>query len=232
MTLGAAGFARLLEIAGVNILFSGDNAIVVAMVIRNLPPTQRNIASMAGISLAMLAETAAVLTVAWLLKLGPVSLAGGILLAMIAIGLLRENGNTVDATIHHAPGRGLLHATITVAGAYLVGCLDNILAVAAVGRGAGGLVVLGLLTSGAVLVPANLVIANLMKRFPLMLKLGAAIVGWTAGSMIAAALAPRGQMLRGSTSEFFIPALMTFFVASSPLWWRPRIRGPSLIKPD
>jgi YjbE family integral membrane protein len=228
MTPGAADAARLLEIAGVNVLLSGDNAIIVAMAIRNLPPAQRQIASAAGISLAILMETAATLTVAWLLKLPPVSLGGGILLALIAIGLLRENGsgNTPDVTARPVAGKGLLYAILTVAGAYLAGCLDNIVGVAAVSRGHAWLLVMGLMVSGAILVPASLAVANLMKRFPLILKLGAAFLGWTAGSMLAVVLAPRAQALRGPTSQLLMPVLMTFLVVSSPLWWpaRPRPR--------
>jgi YjbE family integral membrane protein len=230
MMTGAADAIRLLEIAGVNILLSGDNAIIVAMAIRNLPSAQRETASAAGIGLAILAEAAVTLTVAWLLGFAPVTFIGGILLAVIAIGLTRNNrGESPDVIAHHEAGKSLLRAIVEVAGAYLVGCVDNILGVAAVGRGDAWLLVLGLTLSGAVLVPASVAIAALMRRFPLILKLGAAILGWTAGSMMTAAVARLFHKLRSSTSQLLIPALMTILVVTSPLWWRPSpgVRSPA-----
>src|SRR5260370_3562478 len=173
--------ARLFEIAGLNLLLSGDNAIVVGMAIRRLPPAQRKIASAAGISGAVLLQTAATLTVASLMKLPAVSLAAGILLTFIAIRFLLENGNTHKAVQIYSD-RGLAHAIMIVIGAYLVMSLDNILAIAAVGRGHSALLILGLLLSGGLLVPASLLIAKLMRPYPVTLTLGAGILGRTAGS--------------------------------------------------
>jgi YjbE family integral membrane protein len=212
--------ARLLEIVAVNLLLSGDNAIVVAMAIRNLPPAHRKLASAIGISAAILAETVATLTVAWALELAAVSLAGGILLALIAIRFLREGADHADPAIQHHSSQRLYHSIGIVTGAYFVMCLDNILAVAAIGRGHPVLMGLGLLLSGALLVPASLAIAQLMKRYPLTLTVGAGILGWTAGSMIALAPSRMDKLLHGSINQLVIPAVMAVVVTTSPWWWR------------
>ena len=217
--------ARLLEIIGVNLVLSGDNAIAVGMAIRRLRKDQRKIASIAGISVGLIVQTAVTLTVASLLELPGISLAGGILLGFVAVRLLQDDGNgRVASTDYHS--KGLHHSIAIVAGAYLLMSLDNILGVAAVGRGHPALLILGIMLSGAILVPASLVIANLMKRYPVTLKLGAGILGWTAGSMIAEIFPPLGEKLNGHIAQIIIPAMMTVAVVTSPWWWRPRNRRP------
>jgi YjbE family integral membrane protein len=221
----AADAARLFEIIGVNILLSGDNVVAVGMAIRNLPTTQAEIASGAGIGAAVLLQIAATLTVARLLKLPAVSLAGGFLLCVIAVRLTRENGDLPQPTVHAFPDQGLYRSIMTVTGAYFVMCLDNILGIAAVGRGHPMLLVAGLLLSSAVIIPASLVIANLMRRYPLTLTVGAGILGWVAGSMLAAVASRLGHLLTGRVTQFLIPAAMTVIVVTSPLWWRSRNRN-------
>lgn len=222
MNWAVADTARLFEIAGVNIVLSGDNAVVVAMAIRNLPVAQRRIASAAGITGALLVETAVTLTIASLLEHPVLSLAGGLLLGWIAIRLLHENGSSQDSAIATDEPRGkrLHHSILAVAGAYLIMCLDNILAIAAVGRGHPDLLVLGLLLSAVLLVPASLMIANLMKRYRITVMIGAGLLGWTAGSMIAVMPSRLDEMLHGSINQLFIPAAMAMVVVTSPLWWR------------
>ncbi len=223
--------ARLFEIAGLNILLSGDNVIVVGMAIRNLPTAQGRISSAAGISGAILVQTAATLMVASLLRLPAVSLTGGILLTLIAVRLARKDGLRRQPAADIQAG-SLLGSIMTVIVAYLLMSLDNILAVAAAGREHPALMVFGLVLSGAVLIPASLVIANLMRRYPLTLTIGAAVVGWTAGSMIAALLPPLGDILQGRILQLFIPAVTTAAVVTCPWWWtRDRVSlsaGPAV----
>jgi YjbE family integral membrane protein len=217
--------ALLLEIVAVNLLLSGDNAIVVAMAIRNLPPAHRKLASAIGISAAILAETVATLTVARALELAAASLAGGILLALIAIRFLREGAEHADSALQHHSGQRLYHSIGIVTGAYFVMCLDNILAVAAIGRGHPVLMSLGLLLSGVLLVPASLAIARLMQRYPLTLTVGAGILGWTAGSMIALVPLRMDKLLHGQVNQLLIPAVTAVVVTTSPWWWRTRGRN-------
>ncbi|HXR35082.1 MAG TPA: YjbE family putative metal transport protein [Candidatus Binataceae bacterium] len=221
--------ARLFEIAGLNILLSGDNVIVVGMAIRNLPLARRRISSAAGISGAVLVQTAATLMVASLLEVPAVSLAGGILLILIAIRLARKDGPRWQPAADDQAG-SLLGSIMTVIVAYLLMSLDNILAIAAVGGEHPALLAPGLALSGAFLIPASLMIANLMRRYPVTLSIGAAVVGWTAGSMIAAWLPPLGEILQGRILQLFIPAVTTVMVVTSPWWWK-RDRGAQPARP-
>jgi YjbE family integral membrane protein len=220
-----ADAARLFEIVGVNILLSGDNAIAVGMAIHNLPTTQGQIASAAGIGAAILLQIAATLTVARLLKLPAVSLAGGFLLCVIAIRLTRKDGDLPQPTPYAFLDEGLYRSIVTVTGAYFVMCFDNILAIAAVGRGHPVLLVVGTLLSSAVIIPTSLVIANLMKRYPVMLTIGSAILGWVSGSMLAAVASLLGHLPIGPVTQILIPAVITVIVVTSPWWWRSRNRN-------
>ncbi len=224
MNLVGADAACLLEIAGMNIMLSGDNAVVVGMMVRNLRDAERLVAVVAGIIVAVLLQTAATLTVAELLRLPMVSFAGGLLLCFIAIRLSRNNGTVPEIRLHHHIGQGPLGSMIKVAGIYLVTGPDNILAIAAIGHGHPWLLITGLLLSSAVVIPMSLIIANLMKRFPLILTAGAGVVGWVAGSMLAAALR-LDHILTSGIAPFFIPTVITAAVLTSALWYRFGTRG-------
>jgi len=225
VNLAAADAARLLEIVGMNVMLSGDNAVAVGMTVRNLRGAQRRLAAAAGIVVAVLLQTAATLTLAALLRLPVVSLAGGLLLCIIAVRLLQDNGNGAQIPLAHHFAQGPVASMVKVVGLYLVMSPDNILAIAAVGRGHPWLLTGGLLLSSTVIIPASLLIANLMKRYPFILTVGAGVVGWVAGSMLAGPL-HLDHILAGELTRFFIPALITAAVLASPLWYRFRNRQP------
>jgi YjbE family integral membrane protein len=227
----AADAARLLEIVGMNIMLSGDNAVVVGMTVRNLRGTQRRVAAAAGVVIAMLLQAAATLTVAELLRLPIVSLAGGLLLCVIGIRLLRDNGSVPQLALPYRVSDGPFASMLKVIGIYLVMSPDNILAIAAVGRGHPWLLSAGLLLSSAVIIPASLIIADLMKRYPIILTAGAGVVGWVAGSMLEGAL-HLDQILNGQVARFFIPAMITVAVLTSPLWYRFGNRTMQSIRDD
>ena len=98
-------------------------------------------------------------------------------------------------------------------------CPDNILAIAVGGQGHPWLLSIGLLLSTALIIPASLLIANLMGRYPLILKAGGGILGWIAGSMLAGSLARLDQLPTGAVTRFMIPAVTVVIVVTSPLWW-------------
>jgi predicted tellurium resistance membrane protein TerC len=108
---------------------------------------------------------------------------------------------------------------VTVVFAYLVMCLDNILAIAAVGQDHPALLALGLTMSCVLLIPGSLVIAELMKRYPLLVRIGAGVLGWTGGTMVAAALPVLGDRFSGPMAQFLVPVLTAATVVSSPSWW-------------
>jgi YjbE family integral membrane protein len=214
-----ADAARLFEIIGANILLSGDNAVVVGMAIRSLPAAQGRVASAAGISAAVLVQIVVTLTVARLLALPAVSLPAALLLCAIAIRLLRNNGGLAQPALWGHSEQGLLGSIATVTVVYFIMCPDNILAIAAVGRGHPWLLTAGLLLSTALIIPASLVIANLMRRYPITLTAGAAILGWIGGSLLAGALPWLAHLPIGPL-QFMIPAVTVVIVITSPVWWR------------
>lgn len=230
MNFSAADAGLLLEVVGMNLLLSGDNAIVVAMTVRNLRDAHRRVAAGFGIVAAVLLQIAATLTIAELLRLPIVPIAAGILLLFIAIRLLHENSSLRQTALPYDLGGGLLRSTLKVIGIYLAMSPDNVLAIAAAGRGHPWLLGIGILLSSAAIVPASLIVADLIKRSPLILTAGAALVGWSAGSMLAAQM-PLGHLPGRQITPLLIPALITLAVLTSPFWYpagntQPRPLGP------
>ncbi len=223
MSWGFAEAALLTEIVAVNLMLSGDNAIVVALAIRKLPPAQRKIASSVGIRVGVVAQILATLTVASLLQAPIVSCVGGGLLGWVGIRLLQDHRGDQSS---FTDGRtSFLNAIMIVAAAYLLESLDNILAIAAIGQGHPVLLAVGLLLSCEFLVLGSLVVAELMRRYPLLVTLCAGVVGWIGGAMITAALSRWGAGFDGQLAQLSVPFLMTIVVVSSPFWWPARDRG-------
>jgi len=177
----AHNWVALLEIIGVNIVLSGDNAVVIALACRTLPPAQQRLAIIFGAAGAIVLR--AVLTVfAVLLLTRPyLKLAGGALLLWIAIKLLLPDDDGDGETEGHA---GMFAAIKTIVIADLVMSLDNVLGVAAVAKGDVILLVLGLLISMPLIIYGSTLIMGLMGRFPVLITLGAALLGYVAGEMV------------------------------------------------
>lgn len=174
-------WVALLEIIGVNIVLSGDNAVVIALACRTLPPAQQRLAIIFGAAGAIVLR--AVLTVfAVLLLARPyLKLAGGALLLWIAIKLLLPDDDGDGETEGHA---GMFAAIKTIVIADLVMSLDNVLGVAAVAKGDVILLILGLLISMPLIIYGSTLIMGLMGRFPVLITLGAALLGYVAGEMM------------------------------------------------
>jgi YjbE family integral membrane protein len=176
----AHNWIALLEIIGVNIVLSGDNAVVIALACRTLPPAQQRLAIFFGAAAAIVLR--AVLTVfAVLLLTRPyLKLVGGVLLLWIAIKLLLPDDDGDGETDGKA---GIYAAIKTIVIADLVMSLDNVLGVAAVAKGDVVLLVLGLLISMPLIIYGSTLIMRLMGRFPVIITLGAALLGYVAGEM-------------------------------------------------
>ena len=171
----------LLEIIGVNIVLSGDNAVVIALACRSLPPTQQRLAILFGAAGAIVLR--AVLTVfAVLLLARPyLKLVGGVLLIWIAIKLLMPEDDADDGSKDNS---SMYAAIKTIVIADLVMSLDNVLGVAAVAKGDVVLLILGLLISMPLIIYGSTLIMRLMGRFPVIITLGAALLGYVAGEMV------------------------------------------------
>lgn len=175
-----AFWTGLLAIIWVNIILSGDNAVVIALAARSLPKEQQGKAVALGAGAAVVMRIILTLFAATLLQLPYLKVLGGLLLFWIAVKLLvPEEGN--DDIASHS---NLLHAIRTILFADLVMSVDNVLAVAATAHGNSALLVLGLLISIPLVIWGATMLMNLMERFPVIVLLGAAMIGWVAGEMI------------------------------------------------
>lgn len=176
-----AFWVSLGEIALVNILLSGDNAVMIALAARSLPPHQQKKAIVGGSIAAIIILVVLTTAAAELLEFPYLRLAGSVLLFWIAVQLLLPDDDEGHRT---RSGGGLLAAIRTILVANLIMSMDNVLGVAAVARGRVALLIAGLGISIPVIVFGSTLVLRLMTRFPVIIKLGAALLGWVAGDML------------------------------------------------
>jgi len=181
--MDAQFWAALFEIIAVNIVLSGDNAIVIALACRSLPPRQQRMGVMLGAGAAIAMRVAFTAVAVTLMSLPTVGVFGGGLLLWIGWKLLAEDNEgegDVTASDH------LWGAVRTVLVADAVMSLDNVIAVAGAAKGDTLLLVLGLVISVPLVVFGATVLLKLIQRFPVIVTLGAALVGFIAGEVIVA----------------------------------------------
>ena len=172
---------QALKIIWINILLSGDNAIVIALACRALPPRQRFWGIILGAGAAVVLRIFFTLILQYVLELPWLKLVGGLLLLWIAIKLLVQD-EADEASIESADN--LWGAVRTVAIADVVMSLDNVLAIAAAAKGNTALIVFGLAVSIPLIVAGATLIMALLTRFPVLVWAGAALLGWIAGELI------------------------------------------------
>jgi predicted tellurium resistance membrane protein TerC len=199
----------LAKIIGVNIVLSGDNAVVIALAARSLPPRQQK--------------------QAWL------KIVGSLLLFWIGIKLLvpEDDGDDITASDH------LLTAIKTILIADLVMSLDNVIAVAAAASGSMTLLILGLAISIPLVVFGATLLVKAMERYPVIITVGAGLIGWVAGEMVITDLAlqpwlePLGAVYRGDDTglrpylggvnlEFITGAIGVVIVVAWGMWLAKR----------
>ena len=176
----------LLQIVWINIILSGDNAVVIALAARSLPPAQQRLAVLFGSGAAVLLRVALTLVAVRLLTMPYLQMVGGLLLLWIGVQLLMDSEDAAD---HGAAHGSLLAAVRTILLADLVMSLDNVIAVAAAAHGDLVLLVLGLAISIPLVVFGSTLMMRLMARFPLVVVLGAALIGWVAGETLVSDVA-------------------------------------------
>jgi YjbE family integral membrane protein len=179
---GAEFWAAVLQILVINILLSGDNAVVIAMTCRGLPPRQRFWGLVAGAGAAVIIRLMFAGIVGQLMQLPYLKLAGGVALLYIAATLLvpdRSDRNNAEAAAH------LWRAVRIVVAADIVMSLDNVIALAAVANGDLLLLAIGLAISIPLVIAGAALIMGLLERFPIFVWAGAGLLGWVAGEVIA-----------------------------------------------
>jgi YjbE family integral membrane protein len=175
----------LLKIIGVNVILSGDNAVVIALAARSLPAKQQKQAIFWGAGAAIVLRIGLTLFAVALLALPWLKLVGSLLLFWIGVKLMipEEDDPNIKASEH------LISAIKTILIADLVMSLDNVIAVAAAAGGSVVLLVLGLAISIPLVVFGATLLVKLMDRFPVIITIGAGLIGWVAGEMLMADLA-------------------------------------------
>src|SRR5437762_2667975 len=185
-----AFWVGLLKIIGVNVILSGDNAVVIALAARSLPPKQQKQAIFWGAGAAIVLRIILTLFAVALLALPVLKLIGGVLLFWIGVKLLvpEDDGADIQASDH------MLSAIKTILVADLVMSLDNVIAVAAAAGGSVVLLILGLAISIPLVIFGATLLIKLMERFPVIITGGAGLIGWVAGEMLVADVALKGWL--------------------------------------
>jgi len=163
-----------------NIVLSGDNAVVIAMAARTLKPEQRGKAIFWGSAAAIVMRIVLTIVAIQLLTLPYLKLVGAILLVYIGVDLLKGEDDE-DGEGHEI--NGMMAAIRTILIADLVMSLDNVLAVAAAAKGNLPLLILGLLVSIPLIIFGATLLTKVMERFPIIITIGAALLGFLAGEM-------------------------------------------------
>ena len=212
-------WSALLAIVLIDLVLAGDNAIVIALAARNLPSHLQKKAIVWGTVGAIVVRAAMTVGVVWLLKIPGLMLVGGLGLLWIAYKLITDTDEGEHGGVGATTFWGAMK-TIVVADA-LMG-VDNVLGVAGAAHGSFDLVVIGLLISVPIMVFGSQLVLRLVQRWPLIIHGGAAVLAFTAASMIIneSLLDP---LFDGSTSVHDLARGLTYAVAIAGVlftgWW-------------
>ena len=204
------------KIIWINVLLSGDNALVIAMACRGLAPRQRVWGMTIGAGIAVILLIAFTGIVARLMVLPYLKLAGGLALLWIAANLLVPEDEGDDVTA----GTSLWHAIRIVVIADIVMSLDNVIAVAAAANGELPLLVIGLAVSIPMIIAGAALIMLVLDKLPILIWLGAALLGWIAGDVIATDPADQPFLQRLLDGQI----ALDFDGTSSIFHWSPHLR--------
>lgn len=175
----------IFKIIWIDVILSGDNAVVIALAARSLPPDQQRKAILWGAGFAIALRIALTVVAAKLMQLPFLEILGGCLLLWIGVSLLQGEDATDDNTQGKgSKQRGIFTAIRTILMADLVMCLDNVIAVAATAQGDMTLLIFGLALSIPLVLFGSSLMIKLMDRFPWIVLLGAGLIGWVAGETI------------------------------------------------
>ncbi len=178
----ASFWLAVLQIIWINILLSGDNAVVIALACRQLPARTRTWGIALGAAVAVILRIVFTGMVTTLLSLPWLKFIGALALLYIAVDLINPDDGDDEAKVKAHDS--LWRAVGTVAVADLVMSLDNVVAIAAVAKGSWLLLTLGLAISIPLIIVGAALITALFVRFPVLVWLGAALLGWIAGELM------------------------------------------------
>ncbi|MBO9678842.1 MAG: TerC family protein [Acidovorax sp.] len=199
----------LLKIVWINIILSGDNAVVIALAARSLPPQQQKQAIFWGSGAAVVLRIVLTVVAAKLLELSYLQIIGGCLLLWIGLQLLTDSEEEDGDSKSHG---NLMAAVRTILIADLVMSLDNVIAVAAAAQGSMVLLVLGLAISIPLVIFGSALMIKLMERFPIIVVLGAGLIGWVGGETIVNDTALRDVLAAHPALHYVAAAAGAVFV--------------------
>ena len=175
-------WAALGSIVLANIVLSGDNAVVIAMAARRLPESQRNKAIFWGSAAAIVMRIILTLVAVQLMQVPYLKIVGAFLLVYIGVQVLADGGDEIEGE-HKDVKDGMMAAVRTILIADLVMSLDNVIAVAAAAKGDTPLLIIGLAVSIPLIIFGSTLLMKVMDRLPIIITLGAALLGFLAGEM-------------------------------------------------
>jgi YjbE family integral membrane protein len=210
-----AWFSALASIVMIDLVLAGDNAIVIGLAARKVPDEFRRRVILWGTAGAIIVRALLTGVVVWLLKIPGFLAVGGLALVLIGWKLTRGSDESAHAIEAKASVRGAL-VTIVIADAVMG--VDNVLAVGGAAHGSWLLVLIGLALSVPIVVWGSTLVLRFVERYPVILWLGAAVLGWTAAKMIATE-----PLLRDAFARYpwLSPALHAVFIGgliAFPLW--------------
>ena len=219
--MGAEWLLALGSIMLVNVVLSGDNAVVIALASRNLPEKQRKMAVFVGSGGAIVLRVLLTVVAVALLKVSYIQFFGGVLLIWIAAKLLMESKDGEEGI----QGAGKLWAAVrTIILADLVMSLDNTLAIAGVAKGDWTLLIAGLVLSIPLIVFGSTIIMKLIARFPIIVYIGAGLIAYTAGEMIDSDAAVQPYLPHVFHGTPYLGILLVAGVIAYG-WWYNTARG-------
>jgi YjbE family integral membrane protein len=236
--LHAPFWIAVLQIIGVNIILSGDNAVVIAMACMTLPPRQRLWGMILGAGVAVLLRIVFTVIIATAMEYPFIRLVGGLLLFWVAVKLVIEDADGSDDEVKAA--ENLWRAVITVTIADIVMSLDNVIAIAGTAESAARqvdlahasaikttLIIIGLATSIPLIIAGSAVLMALLERFRVLVWGGGALLGWIAGEVMTADPVI-GQVIGTGPAHFVADwgaRVGAVFVVSLGLWLVRRHRS-------
>jgi YjbE family integral membrane protein len=214
----SAWWSALLAIILIDLVLAGDNAIVIALASRHLPPPLQKKAIMWGTVGAIAVRSVMTVAVVWLLKIPGLMAIGGLGLVWIAYRLLQSQPE--DEGSHGPVATTFWGAMKTIVVADALMGIDNVLAVAGAAHGSFDLVVIGLLVSVPIVVFGSTLVLKLVERFPIIIQAGAAVLAFTAAKMIVGEPLLRGvfeaDMVRWATYAIAVVGVL------AAGWWAGR----------
>ena len=212
----------IIRIIIVDLVLSGDNAVVIGMAAHRLPIPQRRKAILIGGGAAIALRIVLTATAALLLKIPGLQLVGGLLLTWIAFKLLKEEEESHEG-IKVAASLG--EAIFTILAADFIMSLDNVLAVAGASNGELSLLLFGLILSMPILLWFGNLVANLINRFIWLSYVGAAVIAWTGALMVFEDAVVKGRAVwLTKPVAYGSAAVMTILVTAFAHWFH-RVRG-------